>query len=258
MERGGYYQSSYTFKNGSGYALWSPDNLQGAVLTGQNITPNVGSGSLATPGGQANNANRTVLYYKGVTFFGAAFGEIDMASKRISGYGNASSEFTATVNTQQTQNNLFFGQTNVSQTNSSNVVTSGRSYVANVNWQAKITASHPQVRFRGEGEISFISPTGQSAIAGLAYDGYSQLISSIATSVSQSGNGSFSVTYPFNATVAEIQAITDGLSPYTQASRAIQTSLNTLTPYLTGTGPSSSFAESEVAEIKVRGYRRFF
>ena len=192
MERGGYYQSSYSFKNGSGYALWSPDNLQGAVVNGQTVTNNIGSGSLFTP--STGNANRTVLYYKGVTYFGGAFGEIDMASKRISGYGNASSEFSATVNTQQTQNNLFFGQTNVSQTNSSNVVTSGRSYVANVNWGGKVTASHPQLRFTGKGEISIISPNGQAAVASLAYDAYSQLLSAISQSVQASGSSIFGVS----------------------------------------------------------------
>ena len=256
LERSGYYQSSYSFKNGSGYSLWSPDNIQGAVTQGQTVTQNIGTGSLFTP--STGNANRTVLYYKGVTYFGGAFGEVDVEARRISGYANASSEFTATVSTNQQQNNIFFGQTNVSQTNSTNVVASGRSYVANVNWQGKITASQPQLRFSGKGEIAIISPTGQSAIAGLAYSGYSQLISSIAASVAQSGNGDLSVGFGAGTDPAVAQAILDGLSPYTSASRAIQNALTALTPYLTGSGPSSSYEESEVVKMKVSGYRRFF
>jgi len=260
LERAGYYQASYSFKNGSGYSLWSPDNLQGSITQGQTVTPNIGSGALATPNGQANNANRTVIYYKGVTYFGGAFGEVDVQKRRISGYANASSEFTANVTQNQQQNNLFFGQSNVSQTNSTSVVASGRSYVANVNWKGKVTATQPQLRFNGTGELAIISPTGQSAIAGLAYDGYSQLISSIAQSVAQGqgvDNDTFiSIDGDLNPTVGA--AIVNSLSPYTAASAAIQNSLTALTPYLTGTGPQSSFEESEAVKIKVSGYRRFF
>jgi len=258
LERAGYYQASYSFRNGSGYSLWSPDNVQGAVTQGQTITPNVGAGALTTA--STGNANRTVLYYKGVTYFGGAFGEVDVQSRRISGYANASSEFTATVNTNQQQNNLFFGQTNVSQTNSTNVVANGRSFVANLNWKGKITATQPQLRFNGTGEMAIISPTGQSAIAGLAFDGYSQLISAIGQSVAQGQGDDNDVFYDFGEITdpSVAVAILDSLSPYTAASRAIQNSLTALNPYLTGTGPESSYRESEVVRIKATGYRRFF
>jgi hypothetical protein len=254
LERAGYYQSSYSFKNGSGYSLFSPDNLQGALLQGQAITPNISSGALSTPGRQqgvpANNANRTVIYYKGITYFGSAFGEVDIQSRRISGYGNASSDFAvSSVQTQQQAG--FFSQSNVTSFSSATVTASGRSYVANVNWQGKITATQPQLRYSGSGEIAIISPTGQAAIAGLAFEGYSGLISAINQAVSQlnSTNADVVVGFGFGDS---------SYDPYGDAQVAINSALTNLTPYLNGTGPNSSFRESEVFKIKTTGYRRFF
>ena len=181
LERSGYYQSSFTFKNGSGYAIWSPDNTQGALLQGQTVTPNLGAGALT--GQSTGNANRSVLYYKGVTYFGSALGEVDVQSRLISGYCNANSEYSVSATTNQQQAG-FFTQSNVSTFGSSTVVQNGRSYTANVNWQGKITATQPQLRFSGKGELSIISPNGRSAIASLAFDSYSELLSAISQSVS--------------------------------------------------------------------------
>lgn len=246
LERGGYYQSSYSFKNGSGYSLFSPDNTQGALLQGQTLTPNISAGALSTPTGQANNANRTVIYFKGITYFGSAFGEVDVQSRRISGYGNASSDFSV-QSTQTQQQAGFFSQSNVTSFSSATVTASGRSYVANVNWQGKITATQPQLRYSGSGEIAIISPTGQAAIAGLAFEGYSGLISAINQAVSQ-----------LNSTNADILPFNTTYDPYGDAQIAINDALTNLTPYLNGTGPSSSFRESEVYKIRTTGYRRFF
>jgi hypothetical protein len=247
LERAGYYQSSYSFKNGSGYSLFSPDNIQGALVQGQNnITPNVSAGALSTPSGQANNANRTVIYFKGITYFGSAFGEVDIQSRRISGYGNASSDFAVSA-TQTQQQAGFFSQSNVTSFSAATVTASGRSYVANVNWQGKITATHPQLRYSGSGELSIISPTGQAAIAGLAYSGYSGLISAINQAVSQ-----------LNSTNADILPFNTTYDPYGSAQTAINNALTNLGPYLNGTGPQSSFEESEVYKIRTTGYRRFF
>jgi hypothetical protein len=247
LERAGYYQSSYSFKNGSGYSLFSPDNVQGAIVQGQNnITQNIGAGALSTPTGQANNANRTVIYYKGVTYFGSAFGEVDVQSRRISGYGNASSDFTiASAQTQQQTG--FFTQSNITTFSSNTVTSSGRSYVANVNWKGKITATQPQLRYSGSGEISIISPTGQAAIAGLAYTAYSGLIGAINQSVSQLNTAPITDSFIVNSG-----------DPYVGAQNAIDNALSNLTPYLDGAGPTSSFEESEVYKIRTTGYRRFF
>jgi hypothetical protein len=252
LERAGYYQASYSFRNGSGYSLFSPDNIQGAIVQGQAVTPNFSAGALTTPTGQANNANRTVIYYKGVTYFGSAFGEVDVQSRRISGYGNASSDFTiASAQTQQQTG--FFTQSNVTSFSSNTVTASGRSYVANVNWQGKITATQPQLRFSGSGELAIISPTGTAAIGGLAFSAYSGLISAINQSLAQGvgagggggGGGGGGVAIIF-------------IPDYTGAQLAIDNALTSLTPYLDGAGPTPSYEESEVVKIKTTGYRRFF
>jgi hypothetical protein len=73
-ERNGFYEAAYSFTNGSGYSQWTADNLQGAFASQGSVTANIGTGSLVTSSGSTNNGNRTVLYYKGVTYFGSAMG----------------------------------------------------------------------------------------------------------------------------------------------------------------------------------------
>ena len=186
LEREGVYEAAYSFKNGSGYSQWTADNSQGDVATGGSLSVNLGAGSLITASGGSNNANRTVLYYKGVTYFGSAFGQVDTEKRTIQGFGNANSDYSTSASTSQ-QNNGFFSTTTSSSFSTSTVVSSGRNYSANVNWTGKITDTAPQLRFSGSGELSIISPNGAESIASLAYTGYSQLIDAIAQSVSQSG-----------------------------------------------------------------------
>jgi hypothetical protein len=75
------------------------------------------------------------------------------------------------------------------------------------------------------------------------------LISAINQAVSQ-----------LNSTNADIIGFGDGdpYDPYGSAQTAIDNALTNLAPYLNGTGPQSSFEESEVYKIRTTGYRRFF
>lgn len=246
-ERTGFYQAAFTYKNGNGYALWTPDNLLGTSTQGTQVTINVGTGSLFTPASNlaltSHNANRSVFYYKGITYFGSAMGEIDESARSLQGYCNASSEFQATSTTTSTNNSVFlFGQSNTSTANSSNVVSSGRSYVLNANYTGRITATSPELRFTGDGELTIISPNGRETIAGLAYSGFSGLISAINQSVSQSRSGFFGVT----------------ANTYTGAQQAIANALLGLSPYLDGTGPTNSYDQSEKQKMQLTGYRRYF
>jgi hypothetical protein len=245
-ERSSFYQCSFTFPNGNGYALWTADNQVGTLNNGGQVTPNFGSGSLLTlASGSAftdHNGNRSVFYYKGVTYLGSALGQVDVASREISGVCNASSDVRGTTQTSQTQG-VFIGQTSNTVTDSGAVLSNGRSYVANLSWQAKITRTSPQFRFSGTGELSVIAPNGREAIAGLAYSGYSGLISAINASVSAQGS-------------TAILGINPGL--YTSAQTAINNALTGLVPFLTGTGPDNSFRESDIAKAKVKGFRRYF
>ena len=242
-ERNGFYESAFSFSNGSGYSVWTADNLQGALSTGGTVTPNIGAGSLINSSGSTNNANRTVIYYKGVTYFGSAMGQVDTTARTIQGFANATSDFS-TAQTTQTANTSFFASNTSTAFSTNTVVSSGRSYTANLNWTGKITATSPQLRFSGTGELAIIAPNGAEAIAGLAYSGFSQLITGIASSVSNL----------FSANVS----LAGSVDPYGDAAAAISLSLTSLTPYLSNTGPSSSYAGSETETIKVTGYRRYY
>jgi hypothetical protein len=314
-ERNGYYQSSFTFKNGNGYAIWTADNLQGTVVQGGSLTPNVSTGSLITPAPQgSHNANRSVFYYKGVTYFGSAMGQVDMEARSISGYCNANSEYE-TANAQAASGGQF-ALLATTVTNTSTVVASGRSYIANANWTGKITSTTPQVRFTGDGELVIIAPSGTETIAGLAYNAFQGLLDSIVASVAASGqsifgvtpglyadaqaaiSGALSGTGAIAATPATItpvftysQAIgpdPDGTGPLvgtavdvngdgifnndlvpsgtaTGAGNTASTPAQNANPgapglddYLTGTGPSASYDESERVKVQVTGYRRYF
>lgn len=237
-ERTGYYESAYSFSNGSGYSVWTADNLQGSLTTaGGTVTPNYSQGSLLTSSGTAtHSANRTVLYYKGVTYFGAAFGQVDAEARTIQGFGNATSDFS-TAQATQTQNANFFTATSSSAFSTNTVVSSGRNYTANVNWQGKITSTSPQFRFTGSGEISIIAPNGAEAIAALAYDGYQRLIQAIATSVSQSGAQLGFTGANYTAAANSIAQILNG-APGTPA--ATTTTTNPTWTQATGTPPGSA------------------
>ncbi|MBX7210887.1 MAG: hypothetical protein K1X78_21455 [Verrucomicrobiaceae bacterium] len=296
-ERTGYYESAYSFSNGSGYSVWTADNIQGALLSaGGGASQNLSQGSLLTSSGNTtHSANRTVLYYKGVTYFGAAFGQVDMESRTIQGFGNATSDYS-TAQTTQTQNATFFQATSSSAFSTNTVVSSGRGYTANINWTGKVTSTSPQLRFTGSGEIAIISPNGNEAIASLAYTGYQGLITAINASVSRSGGQIFfdPTTYTQGASaVAQILNGTLGtpasstVTPtYAQAVNAAgvpvdvngngifnddlivsgQTVVNvaeipgtpSLSSYLQGTGPDSSYTGSVVEKIEVSGYRRYY
>lgn len=244
-ERSGYYQATYTFNNGNGYSLWTPDNSIGITATSGQTTVNLNSASLITPNNATSithNANRTVLYYKGVVYIGSAFGSVDFEQRSIQGYGNAASEYTTTTGT--TSGAAGFGTgTSMSPTS---VIQSGRSYVANVNWVGDITDTAPQLRFEGTGELVVLAPNGQETLAGLAYDGYAGLIDAIVASVSSLTTG---------AGAGGNVGLGDA---YSEAQTAIEAALQALIPHIAGSGPTNNLNEAEVQRLEVEGYRRFF
>ncbi len=290
-ERNGVYEAAYTFKNGSGYSQWTADNSQGDSAGQGTFTPNIGAGSLLTASGSTSNANRTVLYYKGVTYFGSAFGQVDTTKRTIQGFGNATSDFsTATTTTTQQQGIFTTASSSAFSTNT--VVSSGRNYSANLNWTGKITETTPQLRFTGTGELGIIAPNGSEAIASLAYTGYQNLIDAISRSVSSSGGAFSQPDYPGAAAAiagilngsgstptiitpaAYAQAVgADGLTrvdvngdgifnndlvPTGAIVQAATVGTPSLASYLDGTGPDNSYEEATVEKIKVSGYRRYF
>lgn len=291
LERSGVYEAAFSFDNGSGYSQWTADQSLGDSSTGGTTTANQGPGSLLLSTGRTNNANRTVLYYKGVTYVGSAMGQTDTQARTIQGSANTSSEYTLST-TQTTQQSSLLGLNASSSQSASTeiIVLNGRGYIANVNWTGKITDTSAQMRFSGEGELTIISSSGSEAIANLAYSGYANLIQSISTSVSNSGGANSTPNYPGAVnSIAQILNGTGGtpaiINPtYAQATDATGTPVDvngdgifnndlvqsgqTVTPavaatpslasYLNGTGPENSYEESVTEKVKVTGYRRFF
>jgi 3-dehydroquinate dehydratase len=197
-------------------------------------TPNSGGTALG------HNANRSVFYYKGLTYVGGCFGFVDTHSRQVQGTCNASSNESVT---QQTLSQNTGGLINASQaaTTSQNLVINTAGFVLNVGWTGKITTTRPNMRFRGKGELSVVSPAGESSLQTLAYQAYSGLIDAIIQSTSNLQN----------ADAAPVD--------FTSASDAIQDALQDLSTYLgTGGGPNEVFADAVTEPVRVTGNRRFF
>lgn len=283
LERGGFYQATFTYKNGNGYSIWTADAQLDA-------DPSLDRGSLVTPASVNttvdHQANRTVLYYKGLTYAGGANGSLDLDRRQIQGFFNASSDLSPATAGQNfnSAGNGFFAVTSGSgaQNSTSSVVASGRSFVSNGSWEAKITETHPSMRFEGKGEIVFFGPNGADTTANLAVDGYTRLVQAISTSVASTGSNLFfdSAVYTQAASaianiltgtqtttfqnVAGIDANGDGdfidadLGDVLPLRVEQETGIPPLADYLTNINPTNSFEEMEKAKLKVSGIRRFF
>lgn len=230
LDRNSVYQATLSFKNGSGFCYFDPSS---------DITPRQGApadsfdfiGSIDS---------RTVIYYKGVSYVGSCFGTSDSDARLIQAVINGTSElgFSAT-SSQQGQN----GNQQTTAAVSNLIVQNGKNYIVNGEFIAKMTQSAPVLRFKGKGELAFVTPTGSSQIANLAYDAYSGLIGAIIAFISNSvvaGNGN------------DFGAI------FTSGETAVATALTNLKPYLGADGINQTFEESEVIKMRVYGTRRYF
>ncbi|WP_038159548.1 hypothetical protein [Verrucomicrobium sp. BvORR106] len=168
LDNEGVYQASLRYKNGSGYAQWANNvDLGPSVASGATG----GGGSTTTSNSTVGSyLNRSVLYYKGIAFFGTASGMVDMDRREVTCVTNSQSEVTlsdqASTNTQGSF--FLFGSSNTVNSSTSVVNNGGRGFVANTNFVAKITKTYPELRFSGTGKITLISPDAQPIISGLA------------------------------------------------------------------------------------------
>jgi hypothetical protein len=244
MERGGFYQCQFSFRNGNGYGLFTPDsylggNLPNANNTGASSRQQIGifnRGSLYTQnsGGAAlgHNANRSVFYFKGVTYVGGCFGFVNTEARDVQGTCNASSNEQIT---QQTLSQNTGGLINASQTATTQqpLVINATGNILNIGWTGKIIDTRPNLRFRGKGEMSVVE-TGRD-VQQLATTAYSGLLDAIVQSVSNA----------------------DGDSPlvYSEAQVAIEAALTALQTRL---DTSSQQDLTETHPVRVTGNRRFF
>lgn len=245
MERNGYYQCTFSFQNGTGYGVFTPDAQLSGGLIGQ-----AGAGGGA---GQAafydrgtlytqnsfdiqRNANRSVFYYKGITYVGGCFGMPDIEQRTINGTCNATSDDAVTT----TQASTGGGGAGASLQNTSTIVQNNTGFILNCGWEGRITRTRPTLRFKGKGELSVLSPTGNASITNLAFQAYQGLIQAIIQSTSN------------------LTGVAAGAG-FTAAQGAIDDALTSLENRVTqGSGTDPTFEEADVLPLKVTGSRRFF
>jgi hypothetical protein len=247
MERGGFYQCQFSFENGNGYGIFTPDSYIGGNLPNANQSAGASSqqlgifnrGSLYTPnsGGTAlgHNANRSVFYHKGVTYVGSCFGFVDSDAREVQGTCNASSNENIT---QQTLSQNTGGLINASQSAQTQqpLVINATGNILNVGWTGRVTKTRPIYRFKGKGEMT-VTITGRD-VKQLATESYTALLNAIPQSV---------------AGITQVTAA----DPFGDASAAmldILTQLNNILKdpaFDPGTPP-------EVIPVRVTGNRRFF
>ncbi len=163
LERSGIYQATFSFKNGNGFAYWTPANsLRATTTTTSANNAFFGAASSSTTGTNALNLDdRSVIYYKGFIFLGMATGMTDLVAGKIQGYTNGTTEYSTTQTS--TQASLFGSAT--TNTNVPISFSGGNSFVATSSFTAKVTNKSPSITFKGTGQISFLSPDNANAIS---------------------------------------------------------------------------------------------
>ncbi|TLD71977.1 hypothetical protein FEM03_04435 [Phragmitibacter flavus] len=146
----GIYQAAFRMKNGSGFMQFGVN-----VDLGPSINTATTGSSTALSTTIGSYLNRSIVYYKGVTFFGNATGFVDHATRSVSGFTNAQSEVTLSASTTGDDGDL-------SATNS--IVSNGLGLTANIAWTADITSTHPELTFEGTGELVIINPSAEQVI----------------------------------------------------------------------------------------------
>ena len=131
-EREGVYQATMTYKNGSGFCQFAQDN---------SLVNTSATGSLTV----FSLENRSLLYYKGLTFAGTCTGVVDIDARRVFATTNGTTNLATTTG---------------STSNDPIVINGSSAYpgfgYANTTFTAKITKTAPLLRFSGKGEAAFV------------------------------------------------------------------------------------------------------
>ncbi len=167
LDADGIYQWTAYLSNGLG---------QGQFASGVSLGPSIANGGGGSNSTQTTNSSvgtvsdRSIYYYKGVTFFGGCFGMVDMSQKTISCVTNGQSEVTLSQQGASTSTGgiLLIGTaSNVNAT--TNVVNNGSlGFVANSEWNGTIGPVQPTLKFKGEGQLTVLSPDVQPLLSNLA------------------------------------------------------------------------------------------
>jgi hypothetical protein len=157
LDDSGIYQVSFRFSNGSGFAQF------GNNVDAELFLPQTG-GTATTPASTYSILNRSIIYYKGVTYLGTCTGMVDHDAKIVSGVTNGNSD----VSTSQTTSTG--GGATFSSSNSLNF--NGLGFPCNTEFRCKITKTHPILRFSGKGELTIVNPS----VSGVAFQALQTII----------------------------------------------------------------------------------
>jgi hypothetical protein len=153
LDSSGIYQVAFRFSNGSGFAQFGNNVDADLFLTGTGGTTTDLPSSFST-------LNRSIIYYKGVSYLGTCTGMVDHERKIVQGVTNGNSDVVTTASNTS-------GGTTTSASNS--LINNGLGFPCNTEFRCKITNSSPVLRFNGKGELTIINPTlGQVGFAAIA------------------------------------------------------------------------------------------
>ena len=224
----GIYQYAMRFQNGSGFAQFGNN-----VSLLPNASSSASGSSTAASLKISTNIDRSVIYYKGISYYGNCSGMADMGRKKIEAITNGSSEISVTASSSSSSAS---GTTSVSAA-STLVDNGGLGQTCNTQFTGNIYTMKPILKFRGEGELSIVpGPTAVTSVNDAIYNAVTATIASIPTTAS-SGNGTVSATLS-----------------------ALQNFIEAIDRMLSGTSRLSvpGAATPEIIHMTAYGSRRFF
>jgi hypothetical protein len=271
----GIYQVTFSFPNGSGMASWSEGNAFGASASAG--AAGGGSGASASASSNTFTANnRSLFYYKGITYFGTATGVADIQAKQITGFTNGSSDLSSTASAGASSIFTAGGVTSTASIGAN----AGVGFTANSHYTAKITSDHPTIRFKGNGEVSFMGPQQLEALHDAIGDTTSGIFGAEFTGqLTTLPFGVTGITTTFTEATTVTSTVTNvGPPPTTNIittfTPPVMTVVNTLAPvadsafahrllsdlqslYAQVDNPSALTANMERQKMKVYGSRRY-
>lgn len=235
------YQATFTMKNGLGFAQFGSNVSLGPTISGSTG----GGGSQQTTNSSIGSVlDRSVIYYKGLTYFGTATGMVDLERKTISGITNGTTDVTLSQSSSSQSNSLFIGSSS-SVNASSNVITNGGiGLTCNTEWSGTVTESSSMLRFDGKGKLTVLNPDLSSQI----YSALASLIGAIPAAASNNQISSLSVTGIDFFSITPVGQIVTGINTLLtlDVSNATVPSTDTISQ------------NSDTVDMTVAGSRKFF
>ena len=219
----GIYQAALRCKNGVGFAQFG---------SGVSNSLYVSATSSATAGSTRSTAfttlNRSVMYYKGVSYLGSATGMTDFEQRTVTTVCNLNSDVgtTGSINPSTTGNT-----STVTAATTSLINNGARGLVMNIGYTAHISTLQPILKFNGVGELSVLNADG-AQLVNTAVQGLIAAIPAAAATSSVTG------------LITAIGQVTDP---------ALIAKLQTAT-----VSNESTFKLADRQQLYVRGQRKFF